>query len=280
MSESCCGKPIDVLALQARQRRILVVVMAINAATFTMMVAAALYSRSSSLLSGGLDNFGDALTYVLSLAVVGMDARAKARVALFKGLLILGAALAVAAQIGWKLLHPGVPIVETMGVAALVNLAANLLCLYLLTPYRDGDLNMASAWECSRNDVAEGVAVIAAAVAVRWTASGWPDVAVASVLLVLFLRSAWRVLGAAWGHLARHDATPAIEPRTILESTLRCPECGHRATETMPTTACQFFYECPACHAVLQPKPGDCCVFCSYGTMPCPPVQLQDACCG
>ena len=66
----------------------------------------------------------------------------------------------------------------------------------------------------------------------------------------------------------------------IPQSTLTCPSCGHRKTETMPTDACQFFYECEQCHAVLRPKPGDCCVYCSYGTVPCPPVQQQTGCCG
>lgn len=57
------------------------------------------------------------------------------------------------------------------------------------------------------------------------------------------------------------------------ESTLSCPECGHRKTETMPTDACWYFYECEACKNLLRPLPGDCCVFCSYGTVKCPPVQ-------
>nr|WP_251370540.1 GDCCVxC domain-containing (seleno)protein [Lysobacter luteus] len=65
-----------------------------------------------------------------------------------------------------------------------------------------------------------------------------------------------------------------------LQSILTCPECGHRAVETMPTTACQFFYECSNCGAMLRPKKGDCCVFCSYGTVPCPPIQQQKPCCG
>jgi hypothetical protein len=58
-----------------------------------------------------------------------------------------------------------------------------------------------------------------------------------------------------------------------LTSTLTCPECGHAETETMPTGACQWFYDCKGCSAVLKPKPGDCCVYCSYGTVPCPPIQ-------
>jgi hypothetical protein len=61
----------------------------------------------------------------------------------------------------------------------------------------------------------------------------------------------------------------------ILESTLTCPRCGHAQTETMPTDACQFLYECAQCHTLLRPKPGDCCVFCSYGSVPCPPVQAR-----
>ncbi|HXZ17458.1 MAG TPA: GDCCVxC domain-containing (seleno)protein [Roseiarcus sp.] len=58
-----------------------------------------------------------------------------------------------------------------------------------------------------------------------------------------------------------------------VQSTITCPSCGHRSMETMLTDACQFFYECKGCGIVLRPKTGDCCVFCSYGDMPCPPVQ-------
>lgn len=62
-------------------------------------------------------------------------------------------------------------------------------------------------------------------------------------------------------------------------STLRCPECGHTSKDVMPTDACQYFYDCNGCGAVLKPKPGDCCVYCSYGDVPCPPIQLGDGCC-
>ena len=65
-----------------------------------------------------------------------------------------------------------------------------------------------------------------------------------------------------------------------LQSTLTCPHCGHKAVETMPTTACPFYYDCTACGALLKAAPGDCCVFCSYGTVPCPPIQQQKPCCG
>ena len=65
----------------------------------------------------------------------------------------------------------------------------------------------------------------------------------------------------------------------VLQSIITCPECGQRTTETMPTDACVFFYDCSACHTRLKPKQGDCCVFCSYGSVPCPPIQMGAICC-
>jgi len=67
----------------------------------------------------------------------------------------------------------------------------------------------------------------------------------------------------------------------IGESAIKCPSCGTSKVEVMPTDSCQFFYECSGCKTLLRPKPGDCCVFCSYGSVPCPPIQESRAgCCG
>ncbi len=220
MSGCCDGCEVDTRALAKRQRGTLLVVLTINAITFLMMVGASVVSESSALLSGTLDNLGDAVTYGLSFVVVGASVAAKGRVAFIKGLMILGAAIAVALQIGWRAFHPNVPIVETMGAAAVLNLAANAACLWLLTPYRAGDINMASAWECSRNDVFEGVGVILATAAVWALGSGWPDVIVAAALLALFLRSATRVLAGA-RRAMRMAASHAV-PR------IASPAPGHR----------------------------------------------------
>ena len=70
------------------------------------------------------------------------------------------------------------------------------------------------------------------------------------------------------------DLWKRLPRRARRRSVLTCPECGHRQAETMPADACQFFYECKGCGKLLRPKPGDCCVFCSYGTVKCPPMQL------
>ena len=193
----CCESELEVAGLEASQRRVLIIVLAINLVTFAGMVFASWLSHSSALLSGTLDNLGDALTYSLSLFVVGASVTAKARVAVFKGVLIALAAIAVAAQIGWRIYHLDVPVVATMGIAAVLNLLANGVCLYVLHDHRHDDVNMMSVWECSRNDVNEGVAVIATVGLVWFTQSAWPDLLVAIVLLVMFSRSAIRVLSAA-----------------------------------------------------------------------------------
>ncbi|HEY4370061.1 MAG TPA: GDCCVxC domain-containing (seleno)protein [Steroidobacteraceae bacterium] len=70
-----------------------------------------------------------------------------------------------------------------------------------------------------------------------------------------------------------------MELPLVLESVLTCPHCGFAAAETMPTDACIYFYECKRCRAMLRPRPGDCCVFCSYGSVKCPPIQQERGCC-
>lgn len=64
-----------------------------------------------------------------------------------------------------------------------------------------------------------------------------------------------------------------------LQSVITCPKCGFQKEETMPTDACQYFYECQSYNAVLKPRAGDCCVYCSYGTVKCPPIQVGNGCC-
>lgn len=79
------------------------------------------------------------------------------------------------------------------------------------------------------------------------------------------------------------DTIQPVTPVMICE--LTCPHCGTRHAETMPTDACIYFFECSACGTILKPKSGDCCVFCSYGSVPCPPIQITraggeaDTCC-
>ena len=194
----CCdgGCSVDELR-ENRQRVTLKIVLAINAVMFFVIATAALYGQSTALLADSLDNFGDALTYALSLYAVTRGANTKARVALFKGVLILAAALAVAAQIVYKLFVPSVPVFEIMGLFSLLGLVANSACLFLLWRHRNEDINMNSVWECSRNDIATNISVFVAAGAVWFFDSGWPDMIVATVLVIFLLRSATRVISSA-----------------------------------------------------------------------------------
>jgi len=62
-------------------------------------------------------------------------------------------------------------------------------------------------------------------------------------------------------------------PSLKTKSDITCPACGFTKTEEMPTDTCQYYYECTSCKMVIRPLPGDCCVYCSYGTEKCPSKQ-------
>ena len=198
---SCCDDDSAAVALRESQRGTLYAVLAINAVMFLVIVIAAQFAKSTALFADGLDNLGDALTYGLSLIAVSSGATAKARVALFKGVLILAAAVIVSAQIVYKLAYPSTPIFELMGIFSVLGLAANSVCLLLLWRHRHEDINMSSVWECSRNDIASNLSVFVAAGAVWLTGSGWPDVLVAIALVTLLLRSSARVISSAQAEL-------------------------------------------------------------------------------
>ena len=206
MSDCCSAGSCALNPDRELQRRTLRIVLVINAVMFVAVAAAALYAGSAALLSDSLDNLGDALTYALSLWVITHSARAKARVALFKGVLILLGACGVVAQIAYKLLHPETPIFEVMGAFSLLGLAANGTCLWLLSRHRHEDINMSSVWECSRNDVATNLSVFVAAGAVWLFDAAWPDLLVAGALVFLLLRSSLRVIGSAWRELRQPSA--------------------------------------------------------------------------
>lgn len=194
---SCCEGSCAAEALREKQRGTLIKVLVINALMFVVIVIAAWYGKSTALLSDSLDNLGDAITYGLSLFAVSRSPGTKARVALFKGGLILAASLAVIAQIVHRLMIPVLPSFEIMGIFSMAGLLANGLCLYLLWRHRDEDINMSSVFECSRNDIASNLSVVIAAAGVWLFDNLWPDIIVASLLALLLLISSVRVIRGA-----------------------------------------------------------------------------------
>ena len=209
MTDCCEDKACAIDALRERQSSTLKTVLGINAVMFLVELVAGIISGSAALLSDSLDNLGDALTYGLSLYAVSRGPRSKAKVALFKGGLILAAGLFVIGQVAYKILVPAVPAFETMGAISILALIANGTCLALLWKHRQDDVNMSSVWECSRNDIASNIAVFAAAAGVWFTQSAWPDLLIGTVLACLFVMSAFRVLRNGLAEL-RNNAASAV----------------------------------------------------------------------
>lgn len=200
MADHCCagkGKELERLARQAEQRRVLQMVLAINAAMFVAEFTAGAIAGSAALMADSVDMLGDALVYGLSIYALSRSERWKGGAALVKGIFILAFGLGIAIDIVTKI-QSGIPPSSTlMLVFGSIALAANLTCLRLLWRFRRQDVNMASTFECSRNDVISNVGVLAAAGAVALTASPWPDLIIGALIAVLFLRSAFQVIRAS-----------------------------------------------------------------------------------
>jgi Co/Zn/Cd efflux system component len=177
-------------ARDASYRRVLWLVLAINAAMFAVEVGAGLAAGSASLQADALDFLGDAANYAISLLVVGMALRHRAFAALLKGASMGVFAAWVIGVIGWHAWHSALPNAFTMSAVGVAALVANGGSFALLWAFRNGDANMRSAWICTRNDVLGNLAVLAAALGVFGTGAGWPDTAVAAIMAILALQGA------------------------------------------------------------------------------------------
>jgi cation diffusion facilitator family transporter len=197
MSDCCENKSCAVEAMKVNQSKTLKIVLAINVFLFVVVFSSGLLSQSTGLMSESLDDLGDAITYALSLFVVYKSNQAKAKVALFKGLLILIGALFVLTQVIQHIINHTIPIFEIMSAVGVVALVGNLTCLYLLTKHKEQDINMSSVWECSKNDIANNIAVIIASFIVWYTHNGWADIAVGLALSIFLLRSSYKVIRSA-----------------------------------------------------------------------------------
>ncbi|MEX5598276.1 cation transporter [Pseudophaeobacter sp. C1-32P7] len=190
----CCGHEARFDGVSAAYKRRLWVVIAINAGMFAVEMGAGQMAGSQALKADALDFLGDALTYGISLAVIGASLRTRALAALAKGVSLLLMGIWVFGSTLYHVFVLGVPQAEVMGVIGFMALAANVTSVLLLAAYRDGDANVRSVWLCSRNDAIGNVAVMIAALGVWGTATGWPDLIVAGIMAGLFLNSAWQIL--------------------------------------------------------------------------------------
>jgi Co/Zn/Cd efflux system component len=190
-----------------RQRRVLWLVLGINAGMFLVEFGAGLLAHSTALLADSVDMLGDAIVYGFSLYAVARGAVWWARSALLKGLIMAAFGVGVLVELALKIIRGVVPMADVMGGVGAIALAANMFCLYLLWRSRNDDINMASAWICSRNDVLANVAVLIAAAVVALRGSVWPDIVVGLLIGALFMSSAFNVLRGA-----RRERRSAGEP--------------------------------------------------------------------
>lgn len=188
--DECCA----VITISERQRRVFRTVLWINSCMFILEAVAGILVYSTALLADSVDMLGDAIVYGFSLYVVGRGSVWQARAALLKGVIMAAFGVGVLTQVAFKIVHGLVPTAEVMGVVGLMALAANLICLMLLWQRRGDDINMRSAWVCSRNDVIGNAGVLLAALAIRFTGSPWPDILIGLLIAALFGRSAIAVI--------------------------------------------------------------------------------------
>ncbi len=190
----CCGSGVKFDGVSDDYKRRLWVVIALNALMYLVEMSAAHFAKSQALQADALDFLGDALTYGISLAVIGAPIRVRTNAALAKGVSLLLMGLWVFGSTMYRVLYVGVPEAQIMGVIGFLALLANLASVLLLVRYKDGDANVRSVWLCSRNDAIGNVAVLLAAIGVWGTASGWPDLIVAAIMAGLFLSSSIQII--------------------------------------------------------------------------------------
>lgn len=194
MANCCEDKSCEITALREKHRRVLQIVLIVNMIMFAVESISGWMAHSTSLLADSLDMFGDATVYALSLYVLARSEREQGIVALFKGVFMLGFGLLVLGEAAYKVMHPIMPEAATMGLVGALALVANLLCFVLLYTHREDNVNMSSTWLCSRNDLFANVGVLLAAGASYALASRWPDIIVGTLIAVLFVSSALRVI--------------------------------------------------------------------------------------
>jgi Co/Zn/Cd efflux system component len=205
MSADCCDHAHDHGAAASNSptyRRILWVALTVNLAMFFVEIGAGLAAQSVSLLADSLDFLGDAGNYGLSLFVLGMALRWRARASLLKAASMAAFGLWVAATTIQHAVAGTVPAAPVMGVVGALAFATNLGVAALLYRWREGDSNMRSVWICTRNDAIGNLAVLVAAAGVFGSGTGWPDYVVAAVMSGLALVGSVQVARQAMQELA------------------------------------------------------------------------------
>lgn len=190
---SCCSSSAQT-TLDRQQRQLLWTVLVLNAIMFVVEFIAGWLADSSGLIADSLDMLADTMVYAISLYAVGKAIKYKANAALVNGSLQLLLALLVLVDVVQRVLLGSAPQANTMLIIAGLALVVNIACFALLYSHRNGDINIRASWICSRNDMLMNSGVIVSAVLVAQFNAAWPDLLIATIIAVVVLRSAIRII--------------------------------------------------------------------------------------
>lgn len=204
MGASCCSHDHEPPQPDPKYRRILWIALIVNFVMFAIELVFSQRANSVSLLADSIDFLGDAANYGISIWVLAMSVRTRARASLLKAASMGLFGVGVLAHAIWNAITGVVPDAHTMTFVGLLALAANLSVAWLLYAYRNGDSNMRSVWLCTRNDALGNIAVVFAAIGVFGTGNNWPDLIVAAIMAALALSAAVQVIKQARRELHTH----------------------------------------------------------------------------
>ena len=193
MSACCHTQPVFTGLSEDYKRRLWAIIV-LNFFMFIVEMVASNLADSQSLQADALDFLGDTLTYSISLLVIGAAARTRSITALCKGMSLMLMGVWVLGSTVYRVFTESTPHAEAMGLIGFMALTVNVVCVFLLFRYKDGDANIKSVWLCSRNDAIGNVGVLLAALGVWGTASKWPDLIIAVTMATLFIISAIQIL--------------------------------------------------------------------------------------
>jgi Co/Zn/Cd efflux system component len=189
-----CGATVKFDGATPAYRRILMAVIAINAAAFVAIAGGAALQGSASLGANALDFLADAATYGISLAVIGRSVAVRSGAALIKGGSLAALALFILGYAIWRATSGAPPEGFVITGLGALGFFANALAALLLVRHREGDANVRSVWLCTRNDLIQSLVVAATGGAVWLTGSRWPDLIAGGLLAAVFLQSAWSII--------------------------------------------------------------------------------------
>ena len=207
MPDCDCGIEVE----SRQQGRILITLLAINAAMFVLEVVTGILAESTGLIADSLDMLADAVVYGIGLYAVGRAASAKIRAAFVSGYFQMALALIVALDVGRRAAFGSDPEPAYMVLIGLVALVANVTCLVLITRHRDGGVHMRASWIFSKNDVIANVGVVLSGGLVYMTGMRWPDLVVGIAIAYIVFRGAIAIIAEARHEQSKSMTTQSAE---------------------------------------------------------------------